>query len=403
MKLVEQHVIKASDSRFAKIDEVSWNSKNLYNSVNYRLRQGFFKGEDYVHWMKMYHEVKEVEEYRALPAKVSKQVLRQLHGEWQGFFAARESWEKSPEKFNGKPKLPKYKDKEKGRNLLIYTNQAISKVTLREGIIKPSKLDIEIKTLQDASSIKQVRIVPRESHYVVEVIYEKEAEKVTKGLNKDLVLGIDLGINNLATIVSNKKGFVPIIMNGLPTKAVNQYYNKEKGRLQSELGEERKHSKQLGRLNQKRNWKIKHFMHQASQYLIEKAKTERIGTIVIGKNKDWKKGINIGKKNNQKFVSIPHQRLIDMLSYKAELSGIKVITTEESYTSKCSFLDLEPVEKQEAYKGKRVTRGLYRASDGKHINADVNGAYNIIRKVFPDAFSEGIEGVAVHPLRVTLV
>lgn len=403
MKLVEQHVIKASDSRFAKIEEASWASKNLYNSVNYRLRQGFFKGEGYVHWMKMYHEVKEIEEYRALPAKVSKQVLRQLHGEWQGFFAARKSWKKNPEKFNGKPKLPKYKDKAKGRNLLIYTNQAISKVALREGIIKPSKLDIEIKTLQETENIKQVRIVPKEGHYVVEIIYEREAEKVTKGLNKDLVLGIDLGVDNLATVVSNKKGFIPIIMNGLPTKAVNQYYNKEKGRLQSELGEERKHSKQLGRLNQKRNWKIKHFMHQTSQYLIEKVKTEQIGTIIVGRNKDWKKGINIGKKNNQKFVSIPHQRLIDMLSYKAELFGIEVITTEESYTSKCSFLDLEPVEKQESYKGKRVTRGLYRASDGKHINADVNGAYNIIRKVFPDAFSEGIEGVAVHPLRVTLV
>jgi len=140
-------------------------------------------------------------------------------------------------------------------------------------------------------------------------------------------------------------------------------------------------------------------LHSASRQIIDHLVDEGIGIVVIGKNKSWKQEINLGKQTNQNFVSIPHARFVDMLSYKAKLAGIKVVTTEESYTSKCSFLDLEPIGKQEKYTGKRVKRGLFRASDGRLINADVNGSGNIIRKVVPNAFeADGIEDFVVRPL-----
>ena len=119
--------------------------------------------------------------------------------------------------------------------------------------------------------------------------------------------------------------------------------------------------------------------------------------LVIGKNKGWKQSINIGRRNNQAFVQVPHARFIDMLTYKARLVGIKVVVTEESYTSKTSFIDLEPVKKQMVYLGKRIKRGLFKSADGTLINADINGSSNIIRKVVPNAFADGIEDVVVRP------
>jgi putative transposase len=126
-------------------------------------------------------------------------------------------------------------------------------------------------------------------------------------------------------------------------------------------------------------------------------------TLVIGKNEGWKQQIRLGKRTNQNFVFVPHARFIELLGYKAELAGIQILVSEESYTSKCSFLDLEPVGKHAVYAGQRVKRGLFRASDGRRLNADVNGAYNILRKVVPNAFGNGIAGVEVHPIRIALM
>lgn len=134
-----------------------------------------------------------------------------------------------------------------------------------------------------------------------------------------------------------------------------------------------------------------------------------ISTLVTGKNENWKQGICIGKVNNQNFTSVSHARFIEMLTYKAELVGIKVIITEESYTSVASFLDgdfipvhASPEAKAVKFSGRRVKRGLYKSKIGIKFNADINGSYNIIRKVVPDAFGNGIEGVVVHPVKITL-
>lgn len=407
MQLVEQHIISKGDLSFQTIDEAAFASKNLYNAANYILRQEFIFNSSYIPYQELAPEIKETEEYKALPAKVAQQVLIVCDKNWKSFFAAQKEFKDNPNKFNGRPKLPKYKDKQKGRNLLIYTIQAISKRKLKQGYIKPSGLDILIKTKQ--KEINQVRIIPRKTHYVVEVIYtqkEKQAE-----VNKDYYAGVDIGLNNLAAVASNKPGFVPLLVNGRPMKSINQFYNKRRAQLVSQLSDSNKStSLRIERLTDKRNRKIKHQLHVASFLIIDHLVKEQIGTLVIGKNKNWKQEINIGKKNNQNFVSIPHARFVDMLKYKAELQGIQVYTISEGYTSKCSFLDREPIEKRDVYMGRRIKRGLFRSKEGILINADINGACNILRKVAPNAFprtfggrglSDGVEGAVVRPLKVT--
>jgi len=389
MQLVEQHVIEPTDPRYTIIDKAAFASKNLYNAALYEIRQSFIHQGKYLNYNHLDKIMQKHEAYQALPRKVSQQVLKLLDKNWKSFFKALQAWNEDPSKFLGRPRLPKYKDKTKGRNVLVYTIQALSKPSLKKGSIKPSQLGIQIRTRQ--KGIDQVRIVPRHGFYVVEVVYEKEA--IQAEVDPTLYAGIDIGINNLAALTSNKMGFVPCIVNGRPIKSINQYYNKRRAELQSKLGKDRYASRRLDRLTNKRTRKIMHYMHTASKHLIDVLVAEGIGTLVIGKNPNWKQEVNIGKRNNQNFVAIPHARFIDLLTYKAKLVGIEVIVTEESYTSKCSFLDREPIKKHETYVGKRIKRGIFRSATGKLINADVNGAYNIIRKVAPKAFqqAEGVE------------
>jgi putative transposase len=335
--------------------------------------------------------------YKALPAKVAQQVLKLLDKNWKAWEEALARWKEHPEKFLGRPCLPKYKDKQKGCNLLVYTDQAISKKGLKRGLIHPSGLPIEVQTRQ--RNVDQVRIVPRHGFYVVEVVYEQA--EIQADVDPALYASIDSGIDNLATLTSNKLGFTPRIVNGRPLKSINQYYNQRKAALEIHLMKmdaRRRTSHQLERLTTKRTRKINHYLHTQSRRLIDLLVEEGIGTLVIGKNPNWKQEVNIGKRSNQNFVCIPHARFIDLLTYKARLVGIQVILTEESYTGKCSFLDNEPIGKHEQYAGKRVKRGLFRASTGRRIHADVNGSYNILRKVIPDSFRQGIEGVVVRPV-----
>jgi putative transposase len=396
MQLVEQHIMKQADPRYAVIDAACFASKNLYNAALYEIRQSFIHQGTYLSYAEMDKRMQSHEAYKALPAKVAQQVLKLLDKNWQAFFKAIKAWREHPEQFQGRPKLPKYKDKASGCNVLVYTSQAISKTALRKGAVVPSQLDIEIVSI--CPEVDQVRIVPRKGFYVIEVVYSRETEQ--EEVNPDLYAGIDLGIDNLATLTSNKSGFVPRIVNGRPVKSINQLYNKRRADLQSKLTQmdaKRHTSNRLERLTTKRTRKIDHYLHTASRRIIDLLVSEGIGTLVIGYNQEWKQAVNIGKRNNQNFVSIPFARFIQMLTYKAELVGIRVVLTEESYTSKCSFLDWEPIGKHEVYAGKRVKRGLFRSATDKQYNADVNGSYNILRKVASDAFVQGSSGCVVHP------
>jgi putative transposase len=403
MQLVERHIIKRADSRFKAIDTAAFASKNLYNAANYVVRQSFIHQGVYLNYHEMHQRMKEHEAYQALPAKVAQWVLRMLDKNWQSFFAALAAWQEDPSQFLGRPKLPGYKDKQQGRHLLVYTIQALSIPALRQGVICPSMLGIVVPTKQQRQHIQQVRIVPRKGFYVVEVVYERAP--VPAAVNPARHAGVDIGLNNLAVLTSDKPGFVPRVVNGRPVKSINQFYNKRRAELQSLLGETRHTSQRLERITTKRTRRIDHELHTASRRIIDLLVAEGIGTLCIGKNPLWKQEAHMGKRNNQNFVSVPHARFIALLAYKAELVGIQVCITEESYTSKASFLDADPLpvygaQDIPAFSGRRVKRGLYRAADGTPINADVNGAYNIIRKVAPEAFAQGSRGCVVHPLRL---
>jgi putative transposase len=188
--------------------------------------------------------------------------------------------------------------------------------------------------------------------------------------------------------------------------SINQFYNKRKTELQRRL-RHRGMTTQMERLTAHRTRQIDHYLHTASRRIIELLVAEGIGTLVIGKNALWKQEVNLGRRSNQNFVSVPHARFIEMLTYKAELVGIQVIVTEESYTSKASFLDGDPLpiydeahQGTPVFSGRRLKRGLYQAASGRKLNAAVNGAYNILRKALPDAVGKGIAGAAVHPVRL---
>ncbi|HEU4325706.1 MAG TPA: transposase, partial [Roseiflexaceae bacterium] len=232
MQLVEQHIISKKHPQFATLDKAAFAAKNLYNATNYVVRQSFISGAGYLNCYETYHLMKGHEAYQALPRKVSMQVLRMLDANWKSFFAAMKSFSKNPEKFNARPRLPRYLHKTEGRFVLVYTNQAISRRALKQGEIAPSGLELRVKTKQ--TRINQVRIVPRGSFYVVEVVYTKDVAPAA--VDPALVAGIDVGLNNLAAITSNKPGFAPVLVNGRPAKHINQGYNKRIAQLKSKLG-----------------------------------------------------------------------------------------------------------------------------------------------------------------------
>jgi putative transposase len=401
MQLTERHIIKSTEHRFAEIDELAFKSKNLYNAANYVIRHNFIYGWGYVNYNEMNRLMKSHQAYKALPAKVSQQILMVLDQNWKSFFEAVKGYKADSSKFTGRPKLPKYKDKTKGRNLLVYTIQAISSKQLKKGIVKLSGTELLIKTKVDPDRICQVRLVPKCDSYVIEVIYDactehSRSEPESTASYNDFAAGVDLGLNNLVALTSNQPGFIPLLINGRTLKSINQFYNKRSSRLQSQLKGRRKTSPRIQRLTRCRNQKVDNYLHHTSRRIVDILVAQRIGTLVIGKNAQWKTDINLGKQTNQNFVSIPHARLIEMLEYKGFLVGIKVIVQEESFTSKANFLGLDPIpvygktKTEPVFTGKRIKRGLYKTSTGQLINSDVNGSFNILRKAIPNAFGDGI-------------
>ena len=384
--------VKSGSQAEKELDHKMFLSKNLSNTCIYIQRGTFFTKRDcqdpklksemksfltFVELIKMLQDSNQVD-YRALPAAVAQQVCIQVCNEFISFFKKLKNGDKTA-------RIPKYKDKVKGRNKLSYPKNAISITELRNGYIKLSGINTKFKIPDgiDYKDIQRVDIVKKSSH--IEVIVMYKVPKVELKEKNNRYMGADLGLNNLITIVSNVKGITPIIFDGRPIKAMNQFYNKSVSELQSKLtkkGKEKYTSNKIYSITRNRYNKINDYFHKISTYLINQAVSNGITAIFIGLNKEWKQEIKLGK-NNQKFVEIPFDILIDMITYKAKDKGIDVITTEESYTSKCSFFDNEEMCHHDQYQGKRIKRGLFRTSDRKTINSDVNGALNIIRKVIP--------------------
>ena len=395
MRLVERHIVK--DNRF---ESICLKSGLLYNYVLYNIRQGIFNKEYLKEYDLSTRLCKENQfDFRSLPSVISQQVIAQVFSVIKSWVRSKKEYEKSPSKFNSKPKLPKYK-RGKKQNMVIFTTSACR--LKNDGCIHFIKNIIQpIKTKIGENKLCQVRIIPQATCYVVEVIYEKKEQDLN--LNKDNVLSIDLGLNNICTCISNV-GISPFIVNGKVIKSFNQWYNKKKARLMSLIGDKGT-SRRINKMTCYRNCWISDKIHKISRYIIDICRSNNIGTIVIGQNRGWKQEINLGKRINQKFVEIPFSDLINKISYKAKLIGINLITHEESYTSKIDHMAFEPLKKQDAYLGKRKRRGLFQSSIGKLINADINGAIGIGRKVFGDSYVSRIidSGLAFNPIRINIL
>ena len=386
----ETHIVKESNPIYDWILEECSRSKNLYNKTLFIYRQAFTGKHDKIENFKpiIRHEkfissfelvkhmakLKDVDYYAMTKKNSGTQVVCQVDKTMKSWFAALKSYKKDPSNFRGRPRIPSYKKKHE-LNYLTYTY--VDAKLQKDGTINISK-KIKLPIHTNLSSFQQVRLVPKTGYVQVEIVYNKEVED--NHLDKTRAIGIDLGLNNLMAITSNI-GNISNLVNGRPLKSMNQYYNKRKACLMSSL--ERgglKSSKRLRRLEMKRTCKIKDYLHKTSRRVVELMEQNNIGTCFIGHNKDWKQEINIGSRNNQNFVSIPYSLLINMLRYKIEEKGGQLIELNESYTSKCSFLDNEEVCKHETYKGKRVKRGLFLSEDKKALNADINGSLNILKR-----------------------
>lgn len=389
LKKQEKNKVNKSFVPFEKV------SKDSY--LTYELLEGIFK-------------VTKHPDYYSLPGQVNQQVVKNLFRNWKSYFKAISDYRVHPEKYKSIPKIPKYKKNIK--HMVTLSNQVC---VLKSSHLKFPKTKHTLnvgKYLSYTGVLKEVRVLPKTDFIVVELIFAVEIE--SEILPSKNVASIDLGVNNLVTMVNNV-GDKPIIVKGTVVKSINQYCNKTRSKLYSELRKGKNEnegsftSKRLRKLDTTRYAKIKDYFHKTSYQIVNECLKMKCGILVIGLNKDFKKNVTLRKADKQNFIHIPFGMLVNMLKYKAEAAGIKVVLTEESYTSKASFLDGDalPVygDKVETkFSGRRISRGLYRSKKGLMINADVNAALNIMKKAVPEAITSlwdrgvGLEAIMATPL-----
>ena len=365
-------------------------SKNLYNEALYSVRQYFFVERQYLHYESNYHVCKDSPNYKALGTEIAQQTLKVVDRCFKSFFALINKAKSGSYQFN-MVQLPHYLSKEGWFSLII------PRIKIKDGSFAlPMSRDFkkehgEIRFTVPSNiagkEIKEVRIHPRNHAHFFEIEYIYEQPEIHADVDADKFLGVDLGLDNLATCATSDGA--SFIIDGKQIKSYNRLYNKENARLQSI--KDKQHIKGITKrqyLNlRKRNARINHAMSTAARRIISYCLSNRIGNIVVGCNPDWKQRIHLGDVSNQNFVQIPHGQLREKLKYLCELYGIKYVEQEESYTSKASFFDNDEIPVYNAdnpqsydFSGRRITRGQYRTSRGYVLNADVNGALNILRK-----------------------
>ena len=387
MNLTEKDIIYSTDEGFTVIKELCHLSKNLYNASLFDVRQYYFETKSYRTWQSqkpIFTKTKNPD-YYALQSDVAGEVLMQVGRQFIGFFENKSSKNK---------RIPRYKDKN-GFNVVTFPIRTISrKIEFDEDkqlyTYTLCKRSYNLKIQSTKPNVKMVKFVYDESNDLIKCfkIYEVEEPKLKKDNSR--YFSIDPGLNNIVSIYNNI-GIRPLLYNGRPIKSINQYYNKTSAKLRSELPKNVRTSRRLKRLSFKRSNKIDYEMHKISTHIINEAVRNNISKIFIGNNVGWKNEINIGKRNNQNFVNIPHTTLFNQLLYKGLLKGIEVIFTEESYTSKASFFDKDELpiyakSDNHRFSGKRIKRGLYKDGKGNIWNADLNGADNIMRKCSDKAY-----------------
>ena len=392
---VEQQIIRENNPIYKIADQYCFYSKNVYNAANYIIRQEFINNKNKLSAYDVQKIMQSMDCYKECGSQAAQKTIQLLDKAWKSYFVAIKDWKKNPDKYLGMPKLPKYLPKD-GRQVFMLKNIQCS---LKDGMFRISFKPFggyTVRTHADGK-LMQCRFVPKSDYYVLEIVYEIEVPDTVE--ERIRICSIDLGVENFITMTNNI-GLQPIVIKGGAIKSVNQFYNKRKAELQSQLKKEtgKDWSNKLQKLTDKRYEKIKYLMHCASKKVVDYCVENDIDTLIIGLNKKWKQE----NENKQNFTYIPFDMFINQIKSKCEEHGVEVVITEESYTSGTSFLDNEQPIKENYNKERRVHRGLFISNSGKTINADVNGSYQIMKKVVPDVFDEGIEGVGSHPIRLNI-
>ena len=386
---LKQQVKHLSKKEFRNLKYLCHIAKNLKNQAIYNVRQHYFKNKKYLSYNENYKMLKNSENYKKLNSNMAQQILKEVDESFKSFFALLKLAKNG--QYNGKIKLPNYLDKDG------FTTLVIGFVRLKDDmLIVPysnsfrkthKEIAIKLPPVLKGKKIKEIRIIPKQHSRYFEIQYIYEVEEVQRELNKENVLGIDLGIDNLCTCVTNTGA--SFIIDGRKLKSINQYYNKINAKLQSIKDKQKIERTTLRqkRITRKRNNRINDYLSKAARTIVNYCLNNDIGKLVLGYNEDFQRNSNIGSINNQNFVNIPYGKLRDKLIYLCKLYGIEFKLQEESYTSKASFFDGDeiPIYDKEnlqeyIFSGKRIKRGLYQTSTGKLINADCNGALNILRK-----------------------
>lgn len=397
---VETHQIKEGTPFYNwAMKECSLNT-SLYNRTLYILRQAFsgkhenipeytdiIRKEKFISVFDLITRMRKLndKDFRALlKDNEAAQTVKKCVETFSTWFKTLNTYKNNPKKFTGKPRMPRYKKEANGDKLFSVAFTYMDARIQKDGTINIRK-DFKLPIKTKLTSLQELRLVPKQGCIEIQIFYKTKISPADLDYNK--AVGIDIGIDNLMAVTSNE-GTISHLVNGRPLKAINQYYNKTKAKIVSKLAERNMDtSKRLRHLTLSRNNKIKDYMHKASRSVVDLMVENKIGNCFIGHNTNWKQEVNIGKRNNQNFVSIPHSQLIWMLEYKAKEVGINVEAHNESHTSKCSFLDNEDICHHDEYLGKRKKRGLFVSSVGCMLNADINGAANILRRGLGKTFS----------------
>lgn len=400
-------VVKPNHPLFKTLDDLSFKAKNIYNSALYICRQNYFEYKQLIGYtaLNSFHKSLYESDYKSLPAKTTQQILQVVSKNMKAFINASKDYQNNPTKYRAKPKIPKYKHKQKGRFNLYFTNQ---QVRFKDGFIHfpastnipPLKTHLNLSLPKDdefyisdsvENPIRQVRIIPLINSYRIEIVYTKEIQlpNYTQGTEPHNLASIDLGINNFATVVTyGSKPTRPIILNGKGLKSYNKQFNKKLAHLKSSsmLSNKKYTTKAIQMLVSKRSRVYNDFYHKASRYVVNYLLKNQVSILVIGYNESWKQNSSLSKNVNQTFIQIGFKVFINMLSYKAAEQGIKVIIQNEAYTSGTSFLDNEPATPAYYNKTRRLHRGLFQHSNQNpafkypYINADINSAFQILSK-----------------------
>ena len=386
---LKQQVKHLSKKEFRNLKCLSHIAKNLTNEAIYNIRQYYFNKKKYLSYNENYKILKNSENYKKLNSNMAQQILKEVDGSFKSFFGLLKLAKNG--QYKGKIKLPNYLDKDG------FTTLVIGFVRLKDGMLvvpysnsfrkTHKEIAIKLPPVLKGKKIKEIRIIPKQHSRYFEIQYTYEVEEVQRELNKENALGIDLGIDNLCTCVTNAGA--SFIIDGRKLKSINQYYNKINAKLQSIKDKQKikRTTLRQKRIVRKRNNHIENYLSKVARIIINYCLNNDIGKLVLGYNEDFQRNSNIGNINNQNFVNIPYGKLRDKLIYLCKLYGIEFKLQEESYTSKASFFDGDeiPIYDKEnlqeyIFSGKRIKRGLYQTSKGYQLNADCNGALNILRK-----------------------